>query len=172
MEIIADKRALPVLLDAHGLLVLGRDNSRVLELLARLLLSLEPADGYILSAEHRRRLKRYLTMYMKQSCYMKQPSAYPSELIIAALHALGAVGDQSAVNIVQRLADDKRDTPVRGAARDCLVQLASRAESESASLLRAASLGTSNGELLRAASGQSPEDESLLRAVTKGNLEP
>lgn len=125
--------------------------------LIRLLPRLQASDAVLFTTEQRNRLYRALN----------SPDV---EFVLAILKALEQIGDAKALPYVEKLASGgdaaNGEERVRRAAQACLPYLRERAERETPTLLRAASVVESapNSLLRPAAAGNDAEPEQLLRA--------
>ena len=89
--------------------------------------------------------------------------------ILTVLKALEQVGDETSLTAVEKLVHITKSEKVREAAEACLPFLQQRAVLGKHTLLRAASHNTAD-LLLPAHGAAEPKSDTLLRAVSEGNL--
>jgi hypothetical protein len=87
--------------------------------ITRLLQQIRPGDGALLAPQHRALLRRALG----ERHLRTDPRRHSTTFTVAALDALGAVGDGHTFKVAQLLADHARRRTVREAARRCVERL-------------------------------------------------
>ena len=147
--------------------------------LTHLLPRLQATDAHLLNVAQRARLNHELgrgKLSLHPAWCGPQQAEMQAAFDVAILKAWEQVGDENALPVVQKLAAQRAGTPaqkrVQQAAKSCLPYLETRAGEQRATqtLLRAADLPTTNGDvLLRAAAPQTTRNEAaqLLRANAK-----
>ncbi len=157
----SDLRVLPLLIDyceKRGLIYTEQEHEALLSLLKRL----RTKDSVLLQERHRKFLNKYLL----------KKTDYNSSLKIAILEAYQQVGDESALQTVERLIAQRvgeyngRGERVRRAAEECLPYLQRNLGhvTQIQTLLRPSSHPEKQEELLRPARDVREEGEALLRA--------
>jgi hypothetical protein len=132
----------------------------VVDNLQRLLPRLNTDTAFLLESSHREALRKMLGSPSMET---------REELLIAAIQALGQMGDSTVLRSVQRLAKSNRQERVREAAEQCIRKIQELQSQDQArqTLLRGAGAPLSSGEtLLRAAqeAGETKPDHLLRPA--------